>query len=356
MSSDESSTFGQKAAAFWYFCAAPSQRGVSTLNQREKVRRGRIASWILLLVLGLDVLPIPGVLGKPAILGILFVVLFIDIVAVVLNRAGSLAWAGILTILTIEAGVFGTLFGIQGGATSLDLPLFDVLLQAVVVATVMLAPIWGLVIMGLNIILIWGFMHYGPLSPELAHLFQLRGFTILEQAYVFQISITIFLVIVVISDLNAVQRADRAETIADLEKAMVLKQEEELDAKKKLEQEMGMILAAFNRFNNGDLDAQIPIGKDNRLFQISFALNNMFARLKRAKMTEEQLKNENTRLQGMWLSRPSAPTQSSSLVTEQAVRQLADSLKRGELPQQPSGTSVDEVVAILNANRSSRHF
>src|SRR5579863_10490905 len=96
----------QSLADTWYRLAAPRQVSPSaSFKQREIVRRGQTASWILLVVTLLVLLPVPGLLSKPAVLSIVLVVFAIDVGALVLNRFGQIRLAGVIAIFTIEVGL-----------------------------------------------------------------------------------------------------------------------------------------------------------------------------------------------------------------------------------------------------------
>lgn len=101
-------------------------------------------------------------------------------------------------------------------------------------------------------------------------------------------SITLYAVVAAVaylwvqSALKALQRADRAELIAELERR-------ENEQKQRLEQEIGQILLTHVRVANGDLNARAPTYQDNALWQIGIALNNLLARFKGALRAERNL-------------------------------------------------------------------
>jgi len=86
------------------------------------------------------------------------------------------------------------------------------------------------------------------------------------------------------SALKALQRADRAELIAELERR-------EVEQKKQLEQEIEQILQVHVRVANGDLNARAPTYQDHSLWQIGLALNNLLARFKNAARAEYSLQH-----------------------------------------------------------------
>jgi hypothetical protein len=127
----------------------------------------------------MDLLPIPGVLGKPGIIITLLVVFSMDVVVLLFNRGGHIRIAGVLAILTTEIGLIGTFWGVPGGAGVVDLPLLDLLLQATVIAAALLSPGGALVLTVINGALIFLALQTPTLSPELSHLYHGRGFSIL---------------------------------------------------------------------------------------------------------------------------------------------------------------------------------
>jgi type II secretory pathway pseudopilin PulG len=343
--------------SLWYWIGAPAPvSGTASFDKRETVRRGRAASWILLIVLLLDVLPIPGVLNKPSIVIILLVVFGIDFIALLFNRGGKIRTAGVLTILTTLIGLVGTLLSVPGGATAVDLPLFDLMLEATVVAAAMISPVGSLVVTLINGAIIWFVLHLGTLSPGLESILQARGFTVLLQAWQLQVIIGIFLYIITKSALEALKRADRAEEIEKLQRLEIERQEEHVQRENMLNMAIEQILGTLQTFNNGDWNAKVPVERDHILFRVAYSINNLLARLSRSRQAEQELAQSQQeihtlriRLQALQNARTTQAGQTTPDRTNQALAQLANAIWSNKLPTESTGTPVDEIIVALRA-------
>lgn len=355
------SVFAQ-LARFWYFIGAPAPvPETAPFKQRELVRRCRVASWILLIILFMDLLPIPGVLGKPSIIMTLLVVFGIDLGALLFNRGGHIRVAGILAIITTEAGLLGTFLTVPGGAGAVDLPLLDLLLQATVVAAAFLSPAGSLILTMLNGGIIYLVLQTPTLSPELAHLYQGRGFSILLQAWEIQFAIGVFLFIITRSANLALRQSDRAEEIAKLQRQEIERQEEHVQREKVLNTSIEQVLTALQNFNNGNWNSKVPIERDNILFRVGYAINNLLNRVASARQAEQrysELEQRYRELQ-LWVQQYQSQTSSQILQgdhdrTNQAAQALIEHLWGGKLPTQKSGTVIDSVVEALRTTPKQR--
>lgn len=82
---------------------------------------------------------------------------------------------------------------------------------------------------------------------------------------------------------NAIQRAGQAEMIAKLEHDIA-------EQKQGLEEGVHQILQTHVAISNGNLQARAPLTKNNILWQISSALNNLLVRYQRAARAEQELR------------------------------------------------------------------
>lgn len=275
--------------------------------------------------------PIPAALGKPYDLIPLSIALLIDLFAVYLNRLRHTKVAGIIAIFTTEAGLLGTLLSIPGGIAPVDLPLFDLLAESVIIAAYMIGPGWGFVIMGLNIVITWGLFHSPMISPGLSHLYANNANTF-TQVVELQISVAVFSFILCYSSNHAIKHLDRAEEIVALERREIERQEEQLKLKQQLEDGIEKILQTHVRAANGDFKARAPLTQDNVLWKVAYSLNNLLARLQHY----GQLLAERKR-------------------TEEAVSILAACVRAARANKQPiqplqrTGTVIDELIVELAA-------
>ena len=357
MISQSDQSFFSSLAMHWYRVTAPKELpSDAPFRDREKVRRARTASWILLVVILLVLVPLPGVLSEPNVVATLLVVAVIDCVALfVFNRRGNLIVAGLITVFTIEAGLLGTIFTLPGGMSPIDLPLFDLLVQSEIVAVALFASGWIFALMVLNIGIIFLVLHSGHLSPELAVFFTQRGTTIFTQAVEIQVIITIFAFILVRSADVAILHLDRAEKIAELERREIERQQIVEEEKHQLDSAVEQILSALQAVSNGNYGVRVPVSENSTLFRVAYALNTLFQRLGSFRQQQAQIQqaqqaqmeNYNLRIQLKEEKNRRQELTRRYEKTEQAAQQLIESLRTGTLPRQKSGTPIDIVVEGL---------
>lgn len=332
-----SGSLGMKLARWWYRVAAPAEVPKDApFKDREIVRRGQRASWILLVVIGLVIVPIPGVLTQPSVLLILLIVLAIDLLALFLNRVKRPTIAAILVIFTIDVGIVGALFALPGGVGPSNLPLLDSLAQAEIVGVALLASGWVFAIMILNIVIIVGILNSHAISPELAHLLAVNSSSIFTQAIEIQIIIAIFAFILVRSADLAIKSLDRAEEISALERKEIERQQEQLILKQQLETGIEQILQTYVRAANGDFKVRAPLAKDNVLWKVAYSLNNLISRLERYNQSEAGIKRTQEALHHLAMQ----------------IHQAKETGQRVQFQQ--TGTPVDEVIVALMASTLAR--
>ncbi len=349
---------GSPALRWWYSISAP--RGVSadaSLEQREVARRGRVASLILPVIIVLALLPIPAALalGNPIFLSILALVFLLDVVALFgLNRTGHVTTAGILVVVGLELGVGISVLSLPGGLEPSNLPLFDLMVQALVVAVAMLAPPIVFLIAGINILFIIIVLYSNIPNPDLAHIVATSAESILPAPITLQVAIAWFTFVLLRSTNQAIRRADHAEELATLSQQNIELQQRELERTHQIEQGIEYVLATMVRFSNGDVLARAPESQDNVLWKIGRSLNILLARQKdyqRKSWELEQARKQIEVLQTRLLSSPSS--QGEFEQTREAAARLQEAIRiarrRGTtiaLPS-PSGTIIDGIAMEL---------
>ena len=347
---------GSPVLRWWYSISAPgSVSADASLEQREVARRGRVASLILPVIIVLVLLPVPTALGNPVLLFTLALVFLLDLIALFgLNKAGHVTAAGILVVIGIELGVGTSVLTFPGGLGPSNLPLFDLMVQALVVAVAMLAPPIVFLIAGINSLFIIIVLHSNLPNPDLAHIVATNVGSILPPPITLQIAIAWFTFVLLRSTNQAIRRADKAEELATLSQKNLELQQRELERTHQIEQGIEYMLAAMVRFTNGDVQARAPKSQDNVLWKIGRSLNILLARQKdylRKSWELEQARKQIDVLQTR-LQRSSSPYGDSEQTREAAMR-LQEAIRiarrRGTtiaLPS-PSGTIIDEIAMEL---------
>jgi hypothetical protein len=311
---------------WWYRLTTPPAAPVgAALAERERTRRGRLASTIMLGLLVVEVLVLPIGFSDPATLyGVLFGI-GATLVALVLNRTGHIAVAGALLVVELDAALFGATLGAPGGQLDLIyVPIFDLLVMTELIAVSLLAPVSVFVVAAVNSLLIVADVNLQPPTAAFAKLLGTAdGYTVEIRPIVLQIVVAVVTYLWVRSALQAIRRADRAEEIAELQARAVLRQRE-------LEEGVHELLAVHVRLANGDFNARTPPLRNQLLWQIGLSLNNLISRFARLGQADFVLQR----------------------TAEEAHRLLdaLSSLRTGRRPiwPAPSGTPLDEVIRFLH--------
>jgi hypothetical protein len=307
----------------WLRLSAPSgdpNDPALPLAMRERLRRGRLASTIILGLIVVDLILLPTVLddlpSTIAVAGVLATCL----IAMMLNRAGQVTLAGYVMVLIIAAAIAMVFIGAPHGVAGLDyFPIYDLLVVPLVVGASLLPEGQVFVIAAINCAFI---MADGLLQPHGFNINTSDGYSLLAKPTVIQIIIAIVSFLWVRSTNAAIRRADRAEELAQMEHHL---------AEQKLQMELGIreILNTHVRVANGDFGARAPLTQDNVLFQIAASLNNLLNRLGRAAQAEFLYQR-----------------------TVGEIKRLRDSLLAARSGRQPlwpapSGTPVDALIEVI---------
>jgi hypothetical protein len=277
---------------WWYRLSAPAEVAESAnFTLREQYRRGRVASLIILgtlcaiiLLLPIIILYAPVPFNLPWVFASAAVGIFCCLLAISMNRIGRVQLAGILLIVAVDVIVAGVILSERNGLDPIFLSMFDLLVVTELIAASILAPSSVFVVAFINILLIVLDINFQPRSTMWMQMVmsQQLAYSLLARPVMLYFVVAGVAYLWVRSALNALQRADRAELIAELEKR-------ELEQKKQLEQEIEQILMVHVRIANGDLNARAPTYEDHSLWQIGLALNNLLARFKNAARAEYRL-------------------------------------------------------------------
>ncbi len=349
----------------WYSISAPVDVSDSaSLERREIVRRGRVASLILPVIIALVILPIPTAFGNPILLSTLILVLSLDVVALFgLNRAGHVTAAGILVVIGVELGLGVSILTFPGGFGPSNLPLFDLMVQSLVVAVAMLAPSIVFLVAVINGIFIVAVLRSNILTSDLAKLVTTDAGRIVIQPITLQIAIAWLTFVLLRSTNQAIRRADRAEELAELAQQNLELQQREIERTHQIEQGIEQILAAMVRFANGDSSVRAPESQDNVLWKIGRSLNNLLARLKDYHRKSYELEQARKEIASLYKSfQTTASAQNELQRTREATARLKEAIKqaksKGTLLAVPvrSGTIVDEIAVELRTIQIQQDF
>src|SRR5947209_5446292 len=261
---------------WWYRLAAPPEPALSaTLKQREAYRRGKLISiaLLMLIVIITVVLFTVGVFVNHALIPNLVVMLGVLTTAVLMNRRGKVIVAGILAVMGLDLSLMLNFLSYPQ-MTIFLLPLLDLLVLPELFAVSLLPPRAVFVDALFHILFIVAALTF--LFPQDAQLRAVLHTTAFQDAVarpvVIQILVAVISYLWVNSATLAIARADRATTIAALERTMAEQAQLEAEQKRMLEASIQQIIQVHMRVANGDYSARVPFQQGNTLWEIAGAL------------------------------------------------------------------------------------
>jgi hypothetical protein len=272
--------------AWWVRITSPSQ------NARRKSNnawREEVTSLLFLVVFVNVSLPIPGVIHNPVQLTILLVVFAIDVGALILKRVGYMTLAGVIVMITTEVGIAASILSQGASFDSINLALYDNLVQASLTCLAFFPPAIVFVIVLFNCCFLVGsvlFLHH---APDLTHHLAQSPVSVLASPFLLQIMAATLAYIIVTALIKAIRRADKAEKLAELESQLVDQQRHDLEMKRQLDVGIREILSTLNDAANGNFSVRAPVRQDNALWRVGYSINNLLARLQGFKSEKAEL-------------------------------------------------------------------
>ncbi len=329
----ERSTGTASKMGWWYRFSAPPEPALSaTLKQREAYRRGKLISIALLMqiVVIIVVLFTVGIFVNHALIPNLAGMLVVLSIAVFMNRRGNVIAAGILAVLGLDLSLMGNFFSYPQ-LTVFLLPFFDLLVLPELFAVSLLPPRAVFIDALFHIAFIVAALTF--LFPQSKELHDLLQTSVIQDALArpitIQVLVAVFSYLWVTSATQAIARADRATTIAALERSIAEQAQLEAERKRQLEADIQHIVQVHAHVANGDFSVRVPMEPGNTLWEVAVSLNNLLARVQRYRQDSQRLQHLST-------------------VLEQYFH-LRNQAQNGIIPWKPTGTVVDALVQQHNA-------
>ena len=270
---------------WWYrFAAPPEPSSTTPFSQREAYRRGKLISLALLLqlVIVIVLLPTVGLFVNHALIPNLVIMAVLLSIALLFNRRGRVIPAGILAVVGLDLSLMLNLASYPAMSSFL-LPMLDLLVLPELFAVSLLPPAAVFVDALIHIcFIVASLLFLFPKSAELQALLQTSALQdALARPIVIQVLVAVITYLWVKSALQSIERADRATSIAILEREMAEQGMQVTVEKQQLEESIRQILAVHTRVANGDYTVRVPLTRGNVLWEIGGSLNNMLSRLQR---------------------------------------------------------------------------
>jgi hypothetical protein len=276
--------------AWWYRLTAPAEIPSSApLAQREKVRRGKLASGLSLILLFLLIIVLCiGIVGPNKRIIPAAAIMFILVgLALYLNRIGHTNLAGIILSFGYDAAVFAVILTNQGGLDPSILNLFDMLI-IFEIFFIKLLPVnfrWVVFAILFNSVAIFCVFRFSYGSPAFIAMMQTSFIPIIARPLMLHIIVAGVLWYSELSTRGAILRADKAEEIARLRESIE-------QQKRELEEGVQQISEVLVTAANGRYDVSVPLNHENILWRIASSLNTLLRRLQTSKRGEEALRQQ----------------------------------------------------------------
>ncbi len=329
----------QNILEWWYNLAAPPEPPpTANLKQREAHRRGRLIATILLIQIIIDIVVVltVGLFVNHFVIFNTGSTILVLAFAGWLNRRGRVITAGIIVVGVIEILLPALVLTYPGGVSIFALPFFDLLVFGELFAVSLLPESAVFIVALINILFIVGVLLGGPTrTGELLALLQTPAIAdAIVRPVALQVGVAGVSYLWVRSARKALERADRATTIAALEHSLVQQGQVIARQKQQLEWSIQQIVETHTRVANGDLSARVPLTEDNVLWQVAGLLNNTLTRLQHLQRTESELQQ-----------------------VQRAVARLVEAMRRAggrPIAWSQTGTVFDTIVQQYNTLAQTR--
>ena len=314
---------------WWYRLTAPTPvPATADFDARERVRRGRLASLILLALLVVIVLALPDISLVPVLTPSIALAAVCCLGALLLNRAGHVGMAAVLLMASIDGALALALLTSKIGLDPLFLPVFYLFVASDLIVVSLLPPATIFLVASAHSIFILADVRYQPHTMMWEQMITSQGilYSLVLGPIVLEIVVAVVSFLWVRSAQIALRRADRAEELVMLERR-------EAERTRDLEEGVQQLLAVHVAVANGNFQVIVPPMRNALLWQLGRSLATLVQRFSRLAGADYALQR-----------------------THQEAQRLAEALRQansGRVPlwPAPSGTPLDEVVLLLASTR-----
>ncbi len=269
----------------WLWLTGPNATTFSSsLAAREQLRRSRLISALLALVVLALALLIPSALTNPRDWFPVFFLAGGGSLTALLNRQKLVTLGAVTLVVLVDGSLAGYLL-IKPALSAGNLSDFDLLLLAVLVGGMILPrrliPLTGAVNVGLILGIFALKPHNALLIQEIQTQVGGQDYVEIAGLLILQVCGTGIAWLHAWSVERALVRADRAEELARAERRIADQTRQVIEQKARLEEGIAQILETHRQVANGNWTARTPISEEHELWQIGWALNNLLGRFQR---------------------------------------------------------------------------
>lgn len=277
--------------AWWdRLTAPPDAPAGASFTQRDRVRRGHLASALMLfLLIVLCIASTIGVFSANHTILAVIVTMFIAIVcSIPFNRRGAVEVVGIVMTVGLTGGMYTSMLAAPGGISPADKDILYLLFFSDLFVAAILPVNMVFLVAGLNILFSVYALTFAPHTLALTALLAHGGYTTIL-ARIIQIHVIVSGVMwILIYNLKAAsRRANRAEEIARLQHDLAFLAQQQVQQARALEHSISLMTSTLTSLANGDETARVPLTRENILWQIAGQVNNLIGRYQRTRQFEQ---------------------------------------------------------------------
>ena len=272
---------------WWYRLTTPPETAKPQRRaERDKVRRIRLSSTLLLIITVIWLAAIPVFLitvsSDPTTIPITFAGLAVIAVLLFFNRQGWVAGVAWLLIAMIDLSVVLILIK-EGKLNTGEVAILDLMVYTELIAVSILPAINVFLVALSNCAFI---LVLTVIARPSADAFSQPAFltNLLIEPITLQFFVAVVTYLWVASTERAMARADQAELVASLERRRG-------EERRQLEDDIQHLMETLTRTANGDSSARASISQDHALWQVSRSLNMLLARVQRVDQSEQTLQH-----------------------------------------------------------------
>ena len=317
----------------WLWLTGPRPERFSTgIVGQERLRRSRLISALLLLVVAVIAMLIPSTFTIPNLWQPILIQAVLAVLATLFNRTGLITWSGltiiILADLSISQNILRQPYGLTNTTVAdLYLLVIPILIAGMVLPSIFI-PVTGLLQIFISISIFKYLPHDTLLIQEIQKVDGNQDYTSVLGPILLHVCGTGIVWLYAWSVDRAIRRADRAEELAEA-RARINEQARLIaEQKSRLEHGIHVIQEVQARVANGEYTARVSL-QGNELLPLGVSFNLMAERLSRIERIEQEYQRLESALQ--------------------LLLDACDRLARGTAPasQRTTGTAVDRVFPFL---------
>ncbi len=278
-------------AAWYRYTSPPEPPSTASYKQKDTYRRGQLASTIMLVlqIILFIIMPI-GLFGpnKQIFITAIFLTVIVIITAI-FNRFGRVNIAGLILSLSLNLGICLSIIRSPHGLAPDSIAQFDLLVFSELFVASLLPVNWVWLSALFNVTFSIYELTYAPRTPLMQEVMSTSYYAILSRPIQLHLLVTVVLFLWVVNANRAIRRADRAEEIARLEHDIAQQNKAIKEQKQQLDYSIEQIVKTLMRWSNGDTGARIVFNRENVLWQVTGAINNLLGRVQRSRQESQQL-------------------------------------------------------------------